>query len=151
MTKEEFNEAIDNYTYRWFSIDDEVIIWNEYFIKELTPSLIQVWVMDTKEAKFRIKESVVEHRDLWYENGIELLFNHYRYWVSNDSNCFLANLSWQVLAVSYNGMKRNKVIFCDGKRLNPYVVLNREYKIDWFYWIDDLDKIISKILLPKDK
>jgi len=84
--------------------------------------------------------------EIWYEDSLRLLYHHFPYGETNNSNVVLVNWQNRIIAIQWNGLKNTSLVHSNEVRNIPnYIVLNNSKKVEWEFHLEDLD-IISEYL-----
>jgi hypothetical protein len=77
-----------------------------------------------------------------YETATEWLYNHYLYWVDNNSNCAVLWADYEIIAFQYNWKERTTYIRASGCNPPWYIILNNKKQLKWKYSLSDIEDII---------
>ncbi|NVP17245.1 hypothetical protein HUU51_00865 [Candidatus Gracilibacteria bacterium] len=76
---------------------------------------------------------------LHYNQGLDLLYNDYKYGINKLSNCFLVNEEGQIFAISWNFSIYNSFIKLKNLKYPGYIVINNKKKLDHKLYIEDIE------------
>lgn len=151
MKKNEFFDKLDNYIAQNYLVESTYELGEEYDIEEVSPSFIRVTLpLSSSHAqnwrgiiRKRLRGSIedwVSISELGYWDSLELLYTHFKYWITYNSNCCLTDFSWNIIAyqdnnlwkidfIESNVITRGFIVVNSGDKIEPYKV-KKKYKKD---------------------
>ncbi len=142
------------YISKGYWIDKAYNIWDSYWFEIIWYKLIKLtlweqWVKSYLDVYNSIANTIVDTpkyipatSELWYENSISWLYNHYKYWPDNNSNCILINWRKQIVAIQYNWLKKTTQIrSLDCYNLPNYILINNKHTIEGVYNLKDFKEL----------
>jgi len=129
----------DSYSYETVGTVIYLTIKKEYKEGVLFSERALNWVFSTLAKKVNIEVIDAPYTDqLSYEDSLEWLFLHYKYWVDYNSNVVLLNSSNRILGIQYNNCKKTRtIVSADALVVPGYVVLNNSKKLEGVYFYKD--------------
>jgi hypothetical protein len=149
MNKEELLKEISDLINwdNWYSISDEYEIWN--FNYKIIGNIIIITIPhrnDLRAFKTLLRDcgsKTPSFDNLDCQTSIELLFNHYPYWHTNWSNCFLIDDNNQIFWISWNWMEHNSFIKSSAIKYPWHIIINNQKKLDYNLYVEDIPKITN--------
>ncbi len=148
MTKEELKEQLFNLLFtKGYTINRQCEYGMPFWFSVIGTSITLELPNERERRAFAslINENETERpclNSLSYEDSLEMLFLHYPFSYTNDSNCVLVNWKKEVLWIQWNGLKNTVFLKNSSILTHPwYIVINNSKKLSVTLKQSDIWKI----------
>lgn len=126
----------------------DIEIVGDFAVRLTLPTDGELYYRINDWIKKKFKDSIIPNAyfDLSYSLSIEMFFQHYKWWNSYNSNSYLMNSSWHIIALQYNWPEYwwDEIKTTCSPR-DSRVVLNKNWSIEGSFNKTQLPSLISLI------